>query len=150
MPFNTHLAVIVAGLLISDVAALWQETAGRLFSNSFGVPGVNTTYDYIVVGGGTAGNTIATRLAQNGTFSVAVVEAGSFYEISNGNGSVIPGLSITQYTGTSPTDRSALIDWNFVTTPQAVRCSVTQALVHCADDFRVPTTVVFIMLEVKH
>lgn len=40
--------------------------------------------------GGTAGLTIATRLAQNGSFSVAVVEAGSFYELGNGNRSQIP------------------------------------------------------------
>jgi len=125
MHFSSQLVV---GLLVASVAASWQETAGRLFSNSFGIPGVNTTYDYIVVGGGTAGNTIATRLAQNGTFSVAVIEAGSFYELTNGNGSVIPGSSITQYTGTDPTDRSALIDWNFVTTPQAVCCSISEVL----------------------
>jgi len=125
MHFSTQ---VVVGLLVSNVAAFWQESAGRLFSNSFGIPGVNTTYDYIVVGGGTAGNTIATRLAQNGTFSVAIIEAGSFYELTNGNGSVIPGSSITQYTGTDPTDRSALIDWDFVTTPQAVCCLVSVSL----------------------
>ena len=34
--------------------------------------------DYIVVGGGTAGLTIANRLAENNT--VAVIEAGGFYE----------------------------------------------------------------------
>jgi len=38
--------------------------------------GVNGSFDFLVVGGGTAGLTLATRLAQNGSFSVAVVEAG--------------------------------------------------------------------------
>ncbi|EAW14954.1 uncharacterized protein ACLA_003670 [Aspergillus clavatus NRRL 1] len=39
----------------------------------------DTVYDYIVVGGGTAGLTVATRLAQR-SFRVAVIEAGSRYE----------------------------------------------------------------------
>lgn len=43
--------------------------------SAFGVPG-NASYDYIVIGGGTAGVTVATRLAQDGRFSVGLVEAG--------------------------------------------------------------------------
>jgi choline dehydrogenase len=117
-----HISSNVAAslLLPLTVSASWQNTFGRLSSNSFGVPGVNATYDYIVVGGGTAGNVMAARLAQNGTFSVAVIEAGSFYQLTNGNGSVIPGLAITQHTGTDPSNKQPLIDWDFVTTPQAV------------------------------
>jgi hypothetical protein len=47
----------------------------------------------LVVGGGTAGLTIASRLAKFA--SVAVVEAGGFYEQDNGNLSTVPGLSLT-------------------------------------------------------
>ncbi|KXG51938.1 Glucose-methanol-choline oxidoreductase [Penicillium griseofulvum] len=39
----------------------------------------NATFDYVVVGGGTAGLTIATRLAEQ-KYKVAVVEAGGYYE----------------------------------------------------------------------
>lgn len=47
-----------------------------------------------VVGGGTAGNTIAARLAMDpANYSVAVIQAGSFYEIMNGNLTQIPGYS---------------------------------------------------------
>jgi choline dehydrogenase-like flavoprotein len=60
--------------------------ASPLYGNSFGVPGVNATYDYVVVGGGTAGLTIAARLAEDSNFSVAVIEAGGFYQQENGNG----------------------------------------------------------------
>ncbi|KGO77079.1 Glucose-methanol-choline oxidoreductase, N-terminal [Penicillium italicum] len=64
----------------------------ELFGNSCGQPGVNSTYDYIVVGGGTAGNAIAARLALDpANYSVAVVEAGSFYEILNSNRTQVPG-----------------------------------------------------------
>ncbi|RAK94979.1 GMC family oxidoreductase [Aspergillus ibericus CBS 121593] len=85
---------------------------------SFGVAGRNATFDYIVVGGGTAGLTLATRLAEQQTGSVAVIEAGGFYEIDNGNLSQVPA-SAGQFTGRSPTDWQPLIDWGTVTTPQA-------------------------------
>lgn len=75
------------------VAQVWPD--GQLYGNSFGIPGVNATYDYVIVGGGTAGLAIATRLAQNANFTVAVVEAGSFYEMDNGNQSQIPSVSTT-------------------------------------------------------
>lgn len=74
-----------------------------------------------VLGGGTAGLTIAGRLAANPATSVAVIEAGGFYEIDNGNGSVIPALAPLQHVGSLPDDTQPLIDWGFVTVPQAVR-----------------------------
>lgn len=86
-------------------------------SSSFGVPGP-ASYDYVVIGGRTAGLTVATRLAQDGRYSVAVVEAGTFYELSNGNRSVIPGYDFYSV-GRTPAGLNPLIDWNFTTTPQA-------------------------------
>jgi len=53
-------------------------TGQPLVSSFFGVPGANATYDYVVVGGGTGGLALATRLAA-ANLSVAVVEAGGFY-----------------------------------------------------------------------
>lgn len=91
---------------------------GPLLGTSFGVPGANATFDYVVVGGGTAGLTIASRLAENRTVSVAVIEAGGFYEFDNGNYSVVPGYS-SYYTGTDPTDYQPLVDWGFSTQPQS-------------------------------
>ncbi|PKX89959.1 GMC family oxidoreductase [Aspergillus novofumigatus IBT 16806] len=80
----TTMATIGVGLSPGGVT--------ELFGNSFGQPGVNATYDYIVVGGGTAGNAIAARLALDpANYSVAVVEAGSFYEILNSNRTQVPG-----------------------------------------------------------
>ena len=78
----------------------------RLFGSSFGLLDINATFDYVVsqslcsgytisnankvVGGGTAGLTVAERLAEDPPVSVAVIEAGSFYEIDNGDFSQIP------------------------------------------------------------
>lgn len=41
------------------------------------------TFDYVIVGGGTAGLTLAERLSEKSNISVAVVEAGALYEITN-------------------------------------------------------------------
>ncbi|CAK1357681.1 unnamed protein product [Cercospora beticola] len=87
--------------------------------NSFGVPFVNATYDYVVIGGGTAGLAVAWKLATGSSASVAVVEAGSFYQLDNGNGSVIPALTPHQHIGWDPDDVAPLIDWDYVTEPQA-------------------------------
>lgn len=70
------------------------------------------------VGGGTAGLAIASRLAE-GSRSVAVIEAGSFYEISNSNYSQVP-LYAAAFTAKSPFQESPQVDWGFTTTPQVV------------------------------
>ena len=76
------------------------------------------TYDYIVIGGGTAGLALASRLSENPNIHVAVVEAGGHYEIDSGNKSVIPGYA-AYGTLTDPATANATpsIDWGFVTAP---------------------------------
>jgi choline dehydrogenase len=89
-------------------------------SNSFGIPGRNATFDYVVVGGGTAGLAVAYRLAEDGTNTVAIVEAGGFYEKENGNTSVVPAYN-QEYNHVTPDSRwnAPLVDWGFLTEPQA-------------------------------
>lgn len=94
-------------------------TGGALLGSSFGVPG-NQSFDYVIVGGGTAGLALANRLSENPAFSVAVIEAGGFYEISNGNLSQIP-LDVPIGTDKNTQNYNPLVDWGFVTTPQEVR-----------------------------
>ena len=78
----------------------------------------NNTFDYIIVGGGTAGLAIAARLAENPSLSVAVVEAGSFYE-EIGNLSTVPAYWLHSV-GTDASDVDPRVDWGFFTTPQTV------------------------------
>ena len=73
----------------------------------------------MVIGGGTAGLAVAANLATGPSITVAVIEAGGFYEVDNGNISVIPGYA-TFFTGTNPNDTQPLVDWGFDTVPQAV------------------------------
>ena len=50
-----------------------QRGIARLF---FPAPGNGTSYDFVVVGAGAAGSTVAGRLAQHGNYSVLLLEAG--------------------------------------------------------------------------
>lgn len=38
---------------------------------------ISRTYDYLIVGGGTAGLVVATRLGENPTLTVGIIEAGA-------------------------------------------------------------------------
>lgn len=87
---------------------------------SFGASGKVGSFDYVIIGGGTAGLAMAARLAESRNNMVAVIEAGGFYENNPmGNLSVIPADDI-YYAGSSPSDIDLMIDWGFVTTPQEV------------------------------
>lgn len=82
-----------------------------------GAAGIDQEFDYIVVGGGTGGNTIGERLAEAG-FRVAIIEAGEFHELSKPLLSTIPGLDIF-FIGSSKLETYLPADWGFVTEPQA-------------------------------
>ena len=86
-----HLTV-TATLALYSFARL-TNSAQLPAGSSYGVPGFNASYDYVVIGGGLGGLTTATRLAQDGRYSIAVIEAGGFYELENGNHSVVPRYS---------------------------------------------------------
>ena len=74
-----------------------------------------------IIGGGTAGLTVAERLAEDPTISVAVIEAGGFYELDNGNVSQIPAFYSKNFNQTAaPETIQPLIDWAYITEPQVV------------------------------
>ncbi|KAL8908999.1 MAG: hypothetical protein Q9207_000450 [Kuettlingeria erythrocarpa] len=113
------LPLISASLLLPTAHSRCESlTARGLLGSHFGVPGLPASYDYVVVGGGTAGLTVARRLAANASVTVAVIEAGDFYEFSSGNLSQVPAYA-TQFTGSDPTVKNPLVDWYMYTEPQA-------------------------------
>jgi choline dehydrogenase len=80
-----QLSLTVLALAAQAASALSIFDSG----DSFGILGKNASYDYVIVGGGTGGLTIAARLAEDKNASVAVIEAGGFYQIDNGNGRLV-------------------------------------------------------------
>ena len=111
------LSKAVRAAVVASLASSIQ--AIPLIGSSFGIPGDPVSYDYLVVGGGNAGLAIATRLVQQNAGTVAVIEAGSFYEISAGNISQVPA-SDGYWAGSDVNDWQPLIDWGYHTTPQIV------------------------------
>ncbi|KAK3342062.1 GMC oxidoreductase [Lasiosphaeria hispida] len=114
MKLSLHMRCLAVATL---GAAAVEGAVGRLFSSSFGIPGSDATFDYVVIGGGTAGLVVASRLVEQGAGTVAVVEAGTFYETSNGPLSEVPAYA-ANYVGKDPTNWQPLIDWGYVTVPQ--------------------------------
>jgi choline dehydrogenase-like flavoprotein len=100
----------------------WIESlsATGLIGSHFGVPGLDGTYDYVVLGGGTAGLALARRLASDTDFTVAVVNAGDFYEFANGNNTEIPAFAAA-FVGSNPIAKNPLLDWYQYTVSQPVR-----------------------------
>ncbi|KAJ5698802.1 Dehydrogenase patE [Penicillium macrosclerotiorum] len=103
---------LLAAPLFPALSTLAQWPIQFLFSNAFTWPhkSADANYDYVVVGAGTAGMTIAARLAQAG-FQVALVEAGGYYESANPI-SQIPGAA-TVGIGAN-IDTATSVDWKFV------------------------------------
>ncbi len=110
----------ITSLVASFTSAQYVQSIDGLglIGSHFGIPFFNATFDYVVVGGGTAGLTIATRLAQNSAFSVAVIEAGGFAAFNNGNLSSIPAFN-AYWVGKSPGEKNPLIDWGMETEPMS-------------------------------
>ncbi|KAI4862274.1 hypothetical protein F4820DRAFT_430923 [Hypoxylon rubiginosum] len=78
---------------------------------------MEASYDFVIIGGGTAGLTLAARLSEDPAVSVAVVEAGTYYQIGNPMFSSTP-LGACAFIGTSPQDVNPAVDWGIATTPQ--------------------------------
>ncbi|KAJ0107129.1 hypothetical protein J7T55_014659 [Diaporthe amygdali] len=121
-------AAMLAGLLVQAVPKPPAQNSSRpdssLPSSSFGIPGQDYEFDYIIVGGGQAGLAVASRLAENRSLSVGVIEAGSFYEITNGNLSVIPSNGAWFSGKDLEHNWQPGADWGLVTEPQEALLNV--------------------------
>ncbi|KAI6826156.1 alcohol oxidase [Hortaea werneckii] len=124
MDFRTFLmALAVAPSVLARIDWTKGDGRTRLLGNAFGMGYENATYDYVVVGGGTAGLAVASRLAEDAHMTVAVIEAGDFYELRSGNTSQVPayGSKYLYFNDLDPNYQP--VDWDFITTNQSVRRS---------------------------
>ncbi|KAK0463301.1 alcohol oxidase [Armillaria novae-zelandiae] len=96
------MATVFFTLLILCSCAL-----GAIYERFEDLPTPN--FDFIIVGGGTAGNVLANRLTENSQVSVLVLEAGG--STADVLLSEVPFYCISATPGTS-------LDWNFTTTEQ--------------------------------
>ncbi|USP77975.1 GMC oxidoreductase [Curvularia clavata] len=95
-------------------------TGQTLLGSSFGIPGVDASFDFVVVGGGTAGLAVANRLSESGKHTVAILEAGGFYELDNGIHSQVPRY-VGIGAGPQFDDVNPLVDWSFETEEEESR-----------------------------
>ncbi|KAI1080451.1 GMC oxidoreductase [Whalleya microplaca] len=118
-------ATVLPGLSVraAPKPVVQDSSTTGLLGTSFGIPGQDYEFDYVVVGGGQAGLTVAARLAESSSLTVGVIEAGSFYELSNGNLSEIPSFD-NWFTGKDTNDWQPGVDWGFVTEPQSALLNV--------------------------
>ncbi|KAK0229850.1 alcohol oxidase [Armillaria nabsnona] len=86
---------------------LCSSAFGAIYERFEDLPTLN--FDFIIVGGGTAGNVLANRLTENDNVSVLVLEAGG--STADVLLSEVPFFCVSATPGT-------LLDWNFTTTEQ--------------------------------
>jgi choline dehydrogenase len=114
--------LILLFVSITTCAPVEGEKAKRNFNGVLGslsgLLGIDATYDYVIIGGGTAGLVMAERLSEDPNLQVAVIEAGSYYEVTNPIIGMTPSGD-TMFVGADPSDTNPLVDWNFVTSPQS-------------------------------
>uniref|UniRef100_A0A182YAF4 Glucose-methanol-choline oxidoreductase N-terminal domain-containing protein n=1 Tax=Anopheles stephensi TaxID=30069 RepID=A0A182YAF4_ANOST len=99
---------VTAALVCGALLLLWIWLGVEIIPNQVRDPRTlqDRSFDYIIVGAGTAGCVLANRLSENPNVTVLLVEAGDTF----GSASIIPLIS-TAMQGTK-------YDWAFRTTPQ--------------------------------
>ncbi len=87
---------------------LFSQAHGRVLGTEEAAQINSTSFDYVILGGGTAGLVVASRLSENPNITVLVIEAGDF-ERHNPNVTATTNLGLAKQTR---------IDWQYESAPQ--------------------------------
>lgn len=118
---NMQIPSVKLQFLVASLLHQWYHvSATPLSAYALVHQSPGSVFDYVIIGAGPAGLTLANRLTEDSSVSVAIIEAGTFYEDVVGNQSTVPGYDY-HYNGKSPNETIPYVDWGFITTPQAVR-----------------------------
>ncbi|KAI5917193.1 putative choline dehydrogenase [Camillea tinctor] len=112
MAYVTRLLILAAVCLPSLGTGLPHRETIKSLQQRAGM------YDYVIIGGGAGGLTIASRLSEDRDVKVAIVEAGTWPEKVVGNETQVPGYDY-YYSGKARNQTNPTIEWGFETTPQA-------------------------------
>lgn len=83
MKITTLFTATILSLATALPVKQEKRQLNSLLSSLAGALGANQSFDYIVFGGGTAGLTIAKRLAEDSFVTAAVIEAGSVNQVTD-------------------------------------------------------------------
>ena len=97
---TVNMESLTAQLLTLSIVALQRQTIHNRVLNR---PTLSPSYDFIVVGGGTAGSIVAGRLSENPSVNVLLLEAGGPQSVTS---DIVPTFWWFQN------------DWNYRTVPQ--------------------------------
>jgi glucose dehydrogenase (acceptor) len=105
-PLSDLTSLLFSILTYSSIIYYKQRSYDRLSARNEW----KSYYDYIVVGAGSAGSTVAARLSEDPHITVLLIEAGGSETVMSNT----PGLSDSLL--------NTLMDWRFVSTPQNMSC----------------------------
>lgn len=115
LPFFLFASIVVC---VPTEGKTSKRQFNGILGSASGLLGIDATYDYVIIGGGTAGLVMAERLSENPNLQVAIIEAGTYYQVADPLLGATPGGD-SMFSGADPSESDPLIDWGFVTSPQS-------------------------------